>query len=332
MTFIKSINKFVLSQNKDKQLLTPGPASLASENLINLKPCFGRGDKEYKNIENKVLSMLKKISGHKHIARLQGSASLALEILVANFFSGKILIIDTGVYSDRIKNMCKFYSKTFKNIKKIKSIKWNKMNEINEKFDWIFACPTETSIALRLPILNLYKLKVKCRARLALDATASIGLEKDHHYADVLAYSSCKGLFGLTGGSFIAFNKPAQIEIKSFYLNLNNHLEGKMTGPYHTILSLYGILKKYGDFKHSVITNKNRITKLMGDKMIYPNENQPLLCSYIKRKLTSKNNKIIFYESRADLPGSVVCHLGEVHLKRKAKGKILDSLRYEKKQ
>ena len=86
--------------------------------------------------------MLKKISGHKHIARLQGSASLALEILVANFFrTGKILIIDTGVYSDRIKNMCKFYRKTFKNIKKIKSIKWNKMNEINEKFDWIFKSP-----------------------------------------------------------------------------------------------------------------------------------------------------------------------------------------------
>ena len=213
--FYKSINKFVSVQNKDKQLLTPGPASLASENLINLKPCFGRGDKEYQNIENKVLNMLKKISGHKYIARLQGSASLALEILVANFFSGKILIIDTGVYSDRIKNMCKFYSKIFKNIKKVKSAKWNKINEINEKFDWIFACPTETSIALRLPISNLYKLKIKCKARLALDATASIGLEKNHHYADVLAYSSCKGLFGLTGGSFIAFNKPAQIEIKS---------------------------------------------------------------------------------------------------------------------
>ena len=329
MSSIKSINKFVLSQNKDKQLLTPGPASLASENLINLKPCFGRGDKDYQNIENNVLKMLKKISGHKYIARLQGSASLALEILVANFFSGKILIIDTGVYSDRIKNICKFYSSTFKNIKKVKSIKWNKINEINEKFDWIFACPTETSIALRLPISNLNKLKKKCRARLALDATASIGLEKHHHYADVLAYSSCKGLFGLTGGSFIAFNKPAQIEIKSFYLNIHNHLEGKMTGPYHTILSLYGILKKYDDFKHSVIVNKNKITKLMGDKMIYPNENQPLLCSYVKKKLISKNNKVIFYKSRANLKGSVVCHLGEVHLKRNAKGKILDTLRYE---
>ena len=46
MFFIKSINKFVLSQNKDKQLLTPGPASLASENLINLKPCL---EEEIKN-------------------------------------------------------------------------------------------------------------------------------------------------------------------------------------------------------------------------------------------------------------------------------------------
>ena len=46
-----------------------------------------------------------------------------------------------------------------------------------------------------------------------------------------------------------------------------------------------------------------------------------------KKKLISKNNKIIFYKSRADLPGSVVCHLGEVHLKRKAKGKILEFIK-----
>ena len=30
------------------------------------------------------------------------------------------------------------------------------------------------------------------------DATASIGLEENHDLADLLAFSSCKGLFGLT--------------------------------------------------------------------------------------------------------------------------------------
>ena len=53
-----------------------------------------------------------------------------------------------------------------------------------------------------------------------LDATASIGLEKDHELADVLSFSSCKGLFGLTGACFICFNVNIFNDVKSFYLNL----------------------------------------------------------------------------------------------------------------
>ena len=48
----------------------------------------------------------------------------------------------------------------------------------------------ETSVGLKTPIVKLQKLKKRCKAKLALDATASIGLELDHGYADVLAYSS----------------------------------------------------------------------------------------------------------------------------------------------
>ena len=80
------IKKFVTNQNKIKKLLTPGPGSLLPENLISMQPCFGRGDIEYKKIELNVLNRLKNISGHKYIARLQGSASLALEILASNSF------------------------------------------------------------------------------------------------------------------------------------------------------------------------------------------------------------------------------------------------------
>lgn len=323
------IQDFVNNQNKTKQLLTPGPASLLFENINNLKPCFGRGDPDYIKIEKKVLSMLKKISSHKKIARLQGSASLALEILACNFLFGKVLIIDTGFYSDRIKTMAKSYKKSLKKIKLIESISWKKMSKINKKYDWIFACPTETSIGLKIPIKWLYKLKKKCNAQLALDATASIGLERGHNFADAIAYSSCKGLFGLTGASFIAFNKLPKNKINSFYLNIFNHLEKKMTGPYHAILSLHDVLKKHGQFKHSVIINKKKIMKIMSDNLAYPKENQPLLCTYIKKKLTSKNKKIIFYKTRANLKGTVVCHLGEVHLKKKATGKILNTLKYE---
>ena len=67
----------------------------------------------------------------------------------------------------------------------------------------------------------------------------------------------------------------------------------------------------------------------MKNHLTLPKENQPLLCTYIKKKLTSRNKKIIFYKTRANVSGSVVCHLGEAHLKRKATGKILNDLRYE---
>ena len=76
-----------------------------------------------------------------------------------------------------------------------------------------------------------------------LDATASIGLEIGHELSDAMAYSSCKGLFGLTGASFISFNEMPSNEIDSFYLNLASHLDRKMTGPYHSICSLYYVLK-----------------------------------------------------------------------------------------
>ena len=131
------------------------------------------------------------------------------------------------------------------------------MNKLDqEKYDWIIACYTETSIGLKIDIDYLNQIKKSLNSRLLLDATASIGLESDHFLADVIGYSSCKGLFGLTGGAFICFNIKKNNEIKPFNFNLTNHLEKKMTGPYHTILSLKNVLNDYSKFKKSIVLNK----------------------------------------------------------------------------
>ena len=183
------------------------------------------------------MKKIKKISGHNQIVRLQGAASLALEILTYNFLYGKVLIIKTGVYSDRINSMANFAKVKFSNIKKIEYVDYRDVDNLINSYDWIFACPVETSTGFKIPISSLYKLKKKLKSKLALDATASIGLEKDHHYSDVSAFSSCKGLFGLTGASFVVYNTEPQNEIESFYLNLFNHLNKKMTGiPYNLFI------------------------------------------------------------------------------------------------
>ena len=321
------IKQFINFKNNQKKLFTPGPGSLIEENILGLEPCFGRNDKRYEKIENFVLNRLKKMSGQKNIVRLQGSASLALEIGIFNFISGNVLVIDSGFYSDRLKKMCKNLKNLNKKIKKIDAVNWRKIKNIKKKYDWIISCVTETSIGITIPIKDLYKLKLKCRSKLFLDATASIGLEKDHRYGDVVSFSSCKGLLGLTGASFISYNAKPANKIKSFYFDIKSHEKKLMTGPYHAIGSLYYIIKNFERFKFTIKINKKRFLEKYGNLSPYEKKNQPFLCTYISKKVRANNRKVILYKPRVNLKGSVICHLGEAHLKEKAKGKIINYLK-----
>ena len=246
-------------------------------------------------MENYVLNRLKNMTSHKNIARLQGSASFALEIMINNFVYGKVLIIKTGIYSDRLFAMSVASQENFKNIKKIDYIDYQNIAEISKKYDWVMGCPVETSIGLKIPIVKLNKLKKKCKAKLALDATASIGLEKNHNLADIVGYSSCKGLFGLTGGAFVAFNNSPNNEINQFNMNIYSHLEKKMTGPYHAICSLNDVLKNHNSFKHAVLINKKFFKK---DAKLFNHSifEQPNLCTLINKKIIKKDKKTILYQ------------------------------------
>lgn len=317
-----SIANFIKKKNDSKFVFTPGPASLLEENLLDLEPCFGRNDKKFALKKKRVLNFLKKISGQKNIVSLQGSASLAIEIACHNFLNGKVLIINTGYYSERIHQMCK--NNRF--IKKLVKIDWKEIKKINSKFDWVVACYVETSIALKIPIEDLRKIKKKYKSKIFLDATASIGLEKNHKISDICCFSSCKGLLGLTGCSFITFNKIKFNKLKSFYFNIKSHINGNMTGPYHTILSLSQVIKKYKTFKSRIKENKKIFEKKFKNNLIYEKKYQPILCTNINKKIFSKNKNTILYKPRSKIKGSIICHLGGVHLKTKEQKELLNLL------
>lgn len=322
----KSIESFVAEQNERKLLFTAGPASLLPENLTGLRPCFGRGDDDYTKVEEQVLSALKTMSCHQHIVRMQGSASLALEIMALNFLFGRVLIISTGYYSDRLKWLAGSALRRTGAVKEVVSVDWNNLETVTGHFDWVFACYTETSCGLKLPIELLSALAKRLGAHLMLDATASIGLETGHELAEVIGYSSCKGLFGLTGASFIAFNEPATVEVDSFYLRVDTHLEKRMTGPYHSICSLMGVLPKHDDFRAAVVENKQMFLRRMSNYLTLPRSRQPLLCTHVDCEIKSRDPRAILYKPRSNMGGSVVCHLGEVHLGRAAHADILNAL------
>jgi 2-aminoethylphosphonate-pyruvate transaminase len=324
-----SIQALTDTRNDAKLLFTAGPASLLPENLTGLRPCFGRGDEDYTQVENAVLDALLDMSGHARIARMQGSASLALEIAALNFLYGRVLVVSTGYYSDRLQWLAESGMRRDGHVSEVVPVHWTGLADVAGKFDWIWACSTETSCGLRLPIDFLAKTASRLGARLMLDATASIGLENGHELADVITYSSCKGLFGLTGASFIAFNDMPAHEADSFYLNLRTHLDKRMTGPYHALASLADVLPRHQEFRAAVVANKTRFLRDMQPHLSVAPENQPLLCTHVNCRISAADARAILYAPRSGTGGSVVCHLGEAHLGLNARGDILESLRIE---
>ena len=300
----QNILQSITQINNQKLMLTPGPAVVLYENLQYLKPLFGRGDDEYTKISEAVIDWIKQLSGQDEVVMMQGSATLALELAAHSFVSGKILLVSTGFYSDRLERLLpKDCTVTI--------CKYEDIGTIRESFDWVLCAYTETSVAFRVDLQRIKDKADECGAKLFVDATGSIGLEDNHQLADVMAFSSCKGLFGLTGAGFIAHKSNLTSKsLDAFYFNLDTQKNKMTTGPYHAIASLYGVMEKHNIFLQRVINSKNIILEKY--QSIVRDDNQPLLCTYLEGDVVPNDNNIVLYSPRSKLSGSVICHLGEI--------------------
>jgi len=325
------LSDFIAAKNSNKFFFTPGPAPLIVENILGLDGAFGRGDSTYDAAEEFVLARLRQMTGKPEIVRLQGSASQALELMIANFAYGRIVVVRTGYYSDRLLTMCAQAKKMFGNIQEVVSVAADEIAGYEGVADWVLSCPVETSMAYKIPIPSLRSLADKSGARLMLDATASIGLEDYHQLADAMAFSSCKGLFALTGASFVAFEDPPTCEIESFSLSLGSHTNKMMTGPYHAVLSLTRTLEVHDDLVFSVEENKNRALRDFASFLVLPDSNQPKIATALNALVTARDSRVILYQPRGTSNSSIICHLGEAHLGKAARGDILELINVQPK-
>ena len=296
--------KSITQINNQKLMLTPGPAVVLYENLQYLKPLFGRGDDEYTKISKVVTDWIKKLSGQDEVVTMQGSATLALELAAHSFVSDKVLLISTGYYSDRLEKLLPKHCD-------LTICKYENLENIKDNYDWLMCAYTETSIAFKVDLQSVRDKADECGAKLYVDATGSIGLEDNHYLADITAFSSCNGLFGLTGASFVAYKSdliPKNLD--TFYFNLFTQKDKMTTGPYHAIASLYGVIEIHGRLVKRVINSKNATLRKWSS--IVRNDNQPLLCTYLEGEVVPNDDNIVLYSPRSELSGSVICHFGEI--------------------
>ncbi len=323
----RAVESTVSIANHRKTLFTPGPTNMHPAQLTALKPVFGRGDDQYESIFENVTQQLLNLTGHSAIACLQGSATLALEIAMNNFITGKVLMIDSGYYSQRLIKISKQYAARSSCIECIDVISDPQHTPPGTQYDWCIAVYTETARAYKNDIEAIHALCKKTGSRLLLDATGSIGLEDHHELADIVAYSSCKGLFGPTGAAFVAFHKELPRETPdSFYMSLETHLKRHVTGPYHALCVLQETLSHLDISRAAVAESKQLFMRLFAEDIVHPSEHQPLLCTQVARQIQTNAPNTVLYTPRSNSGGSVVAHLAAACLHADLRNKLYDNL------
>lgn len=318
----------IMKGTRSKKLLfTPGPPPVLRGGVYALEGAFGRGDPTYDHQRATVLDWLRGLTGKREVVELQGAGSMAIEIMIRNFLFGRVLVVHTGHYAQRMREMCDAVSKSpGAQISFIETVNYEDISAVQRQFDWVVGVFVETSVATKQDIGRLRLLADRTGAKLALDAVASIGLEAQHELADVLAFSSCKGLLGITGAGFIAFDSEPNNSVDSFTMSLESHAERKMTGPYAQIQYLYGILPQHSDHTLAVTSNKSAAVKRFRGFLANPPDREPNLCTRLTCQVKTSNLNSVLYSPRSGGSGAIINHLGEVALGTRARGKILGVL------
>ncbi|TKG96956.1 hypothetical protein EYV94_00580 [Puteibacter caeruleilacunae] len=331
----RALSSIIQKRNSQKPMFTPGPSNLSVDNILDLRAVFGRGDMEYDAIENTVMDNILNLTGHDHIVRMQGSATTAIDVATSNFINGKILVVVSGYYSQRLVDILTRKQDTLTDAS-LTVINYTDLDDElawERTFDWIVTAYTETGDAFLSDIHLLKQLKESKRAKLFLDATASINLEDDHDVADVCAFSSCKGLGGLAGAGFITYKdgclQPENKVMLPWALDINTYKNKMTTGPYHAICSLYSISQDFGNIRTRVRASKRVFMERYSDRVVLDDEHQPGLCTMVKVDDFSVN-KGVKYSPRSVKPGyAVICHLGDMFTEDTAIGGLYESLKLE---
>jgi len=291
--------------SRDNRLfLTPGPAQFTAESAEHLATSFGRGDNKLEEQAKGVVEFLLELSGQSRLVYAQGSGTLANQIMIENFLYGRVLIVDSGYYSKRLLTL----ASSAEHVKEIEFSRYEASP--SGQFDWVLATPVETGQGTLRSIVELRALADNLGARLALDGVASVGLEADHDLADVVGFSSCKGIFALTGACFLASKDEPANRSSSFYLDYDTHAQKKVTGPYSQIQSIIGLRDMHSEMVACVEENKALIGSIFSENIVHDPDRQPLISTAVRGAVIAPF-PLVEYQPREKEEGiSVISTLG----------------------
>lgn len=337
-------------------LFNPGPSNI-HQNVIDSLSAFPMCHREeeffeiYDDCRKMVLQIANVNEARYDCIFLTCSGTGANEAVVSSFlpvFNQKILVIDNGVYGDRLNCQLNFYNISHQTMKFEAGDKINikALEQVIKKHEIIALVLVhhETTTGLLNDLEELKDIIKKYNLFLFIDAISSFGVEDinfDKYNIVALTCTSNKCIQGIPGISFVIFNikllNDTRFSSNGTYFNLHTYYDKFKTKSFpftpatytfyafHTALTMLidetveNRRKKYKERKEIII---NGLTAL-GYKLYLPRENYSnvLVSFYLKenqkyvelhKKLKEKH--FIIYSGQLDLPIFRISFMAEVEL------------------
>lgn len=189
----------------------PGPATIsqAIRNEMITDP-YSHRSIEFERILRRVKSRLTSLTGAKYVQILQGTGTLANDVIAAQLSTrgGNGLILVNGEFGERLKHHATHFDMTFDTIEVPWGTSFNE-EQVDEAIqaraiDWLWAVQCETSTGVLNDLDMLKKLCVMHDVKLAIDSVSAIGAMPVNLCGVTYASGvSGKGLLSYTGISFV---------------------------------------------------------------------------------------------------------------------------------
>ena len=196
----------------------PGPATISDEvrNAMTADP-YSHRTIEFEKLSLRVKQRLTALTGAKHVQLLQGTGTLANDVVAAQLsvHGGKGLILVNGEFGERLTTHATGFGMDFDTLK----VEWGSgfdKSVIMEAiaigaYSWLWTVYCETSTGVLNEFDMLSEICAENRVILAVDSVSAIGsMPVDLRGVDYASGVSGKGLLSYTGLSFVFHNKDVQ--------------------------------------------------------------------------------------------------------------------------
>ncbi len=222
-------------------LLNPGPinVSKAVRRALAESPDQCHREVEYLEMQGRVRSKLVEafgIAADYEAALLTGSGTAGMEAMVASVCGDGVVVIDNGVYGDRLAKMATANGVTHRRV----TYSWFERPDLeaiesalSDEFDTIAVVHHETTTGLLNDLAPIGELARKHGKRLIIDSISGLAGETfdfDAIRPDAVCCTANKCVQGLPGVSFVFVRNGTELRQRSVYLDLGNLLTKQRAG------------------------------------------------------------------------------------------------------